>query len=877
MPKRKIVDQPTPIEVADDGSTRRSKRRTSAGPVDVPTKRTNATRHDQETIVEESVATDMTTLNADKHVHFPDSEQPDMVASTSVTTSTQEVHQTILAPAAEAILPASPRLTKGAGRQPPHARVSSSPVSDRQTKLLKDESNTRVKRRSRRNQSIEELDDAIVDSEDELLGVTEERDEDAVFPGYPSLENSNPAPTAGEDDDDAMIVHAVEPINHIALLDGDHEATIKGLEHQIINLEAKVQHWLIAYQSWLLKLEPYALMPSPTNAEEKMDHAVDGVLSHLTKTELRAANAEAALAALREDITSLGFEGEEVEDVLSSITEQFRETRLALEYLVPGETVHGFDNSKLLRGLMDRIRTLVQQVKEAETTMKKQRHEQAALREQFNVTLETLGSTCEQVKDLKSQLENQTSLVNSARTKITKLETDVNEKERSITKLQQALEGYRAEVANLEKLITQLETGHKTTVAQLQREKSETITDLESKVSAETQGRRAAEAAAVESNELVAELEEKLREARKYAEDTRAEMEALLIVKETAVAVETQGRQAAEAALAAKNHAVQELERKLAAAIMDTEEVRTGLGSRIVELERHLAEEKKGHRAAVATVEKLTKLVDQLQGQVNATEEEIEEATAELREQLAEKEQEAAQESAARQTAEKGLNEKTKALAALEKKLATAQKHAKDIKADTQSQLARKEEEIVSIKSTVFEKEQQHGATLASKDQEIEALRAEINNLTAALAGATDTIATLQLANTSLEARLAEEIDHGIKAVELMQAEMMRSLARVSDVKNTYVHHAKQSRPTTVAVNGQAVVATTGTSAEVGVHRSVGRASGAEVGASMQAPSTPANRNTVRFTDVEVTSSGKRQRVSRMNGESVVAVMDEVE
>lgn len=886
MPKRKIVDQPTPLEVADDGSTRRSKRRTSAGPVDIPTKRAHATRHEQETIVEESVVTDVTTLNADRHVHFPESE-PDMVASTSVTTTTQEVHQTILAPASETTLPASPRLsTKGASRQA--VRVSSSPTSDRQAKLLKDESDTRFKRRSRRNQSIDELNDAIAESEDELIGAMEEGDDDAVFPGYPNLETSNPVTTADDDDDNVMVVGAVEPINHVALLEGDHEATIKGLEHQIVNLEAKVQHWLIAYQSWLLKLEPYALPPSPTNAEEKMDHAVDGVLSHLAKTEHRATNAEAALSALSEDITSLGFEGEGVEDVLSSITEQFRETRLALEYLVPGETVHGFNNSKLLQGLMDRIRALVQQVKEAETTTKKQRHDQAALREQFNITLETLGSTCEQVKELKSQLENQTSLVSSGRTKITKIEAELTEKERSISKLQQALEGYRTEVANLEKLVTQLETGHKTTVAQLQQEKSETVTDLESKVTAETKGRRAAEAAAVESNELVAELEERLHEARKHTEDTRAELEALLIVKETEVAVEIQGRQATEAALVGKNHAIADLERMLEAAVMNTEEVRAGLGSRLVDIERALVEEKKGHRAALATVEKLTKLVDQLQGQINATEEEIEEAMAELREQLAEKEAEVTQETGARHAAESGLNEKTKTITALEKKLATAQKHARDIKADTQAQLANKENEIVSLQSTAFEKEQQHGATLASKDQEIDALRLEISNLTSTLAGANDSVSTLQYTNTSLEARLTEEIDHGIKAVELMQAEMMRSLARVSDVKNTYVHHAKESRIATVAVNGQVVSRTAGAGAgasasagkEVDVHRSLGRAAaGMEVGtgASMQMPSTPAGRNTVRFTDVEVTSSGKRQRVSRMNGDSGVGALDEVE
>ena len=89
MPKRKVVDQSIPMEVVDDGSiSRRSKRRSSAGPVDVPAKRAHTTRHDQETIVEESVVTDVTTVNSDKHVHFSNP-RSDIVASTSVTTSTE--------------------------------------------------------------------------------------------------------------------------------------------------------------------------------------------------------------------------------------------------------------------------------------------------------------------------------------------------------------------------------------------------------------------------------------------------------------------------------------------------------------------------------------------------------------------------------------------------------------------------------------------------------------------------------------------------------------------------------------------------------------------------------------------------------------------
>ncbi len=86
-----------------------------------------------------------------------------------------------------------------------------------------------------------------------------------------------------------------------------------------------------------------------------------------------------------------------------------------------------------------------------------------------------------------------------------------------------------------------------------------------------------------------------------------------------------------------------------------------------------------------------------------------------------------------------------------------------------------------------------------------------------------------------------------------MQAEMMRSLARVSEVKNSYVRQTK-----TRTVNGGLV------GAELEVQ-------GTEVGG----PLTP--MNVVRFTDVEVTSSGKRQKMSRMNGDGGIGIFQENE
>ncbi len=843
-PKRKIVDQPAQMDAVDDGpAARRSKRRNSAGPVDVPAKRPHTAKHDQDAIVEETVVTEVTTVTADKHVHFTGT-KPDVAATSSVTSLTQEAHQSQPSLPSTAGLPAL-----DAGQV--HARTSR-------------EGGTQKKRRSKRNQSLEAV--AAVDGEfasEEVRELDEESvqpSEDGKEPTYPDLANA-------EDEDDVMIVGAVEPINHIALLDGDHEHTIKGLEHQIINLEAKVQHWLIAYQSWLLKLEPYALMPSPENAEEKMDHAVDGVLAHLAKVERRASDAEAALDAIDEEIKSLGFEGEGFEAIVASIAEQFRKTRLALEHLVPGETVVGFDNSKLLQSLMERMRVLVQKVKEGENTIKTQRHEQMALREQFNITLETLGTKSEQVKDLKSKLENQSSMVSSHRTKITHLEADVGEKERSIEKLQQALQGYRTEVANLEKLITQLETDHKATTAQLQRQMNEALAAAESKAVAEANGRQVAEAAVVERNNVVAELEARLLAAQRDTEEFMGEMQTLLAVREHELIAEHQGREAAEAAVAGKNQVIAEAKSKVTAEKMNTNDIRTALKNLLADSERKLAEEKKGHSGAVATVKKLAKQIDTLQEKLNANEKHVKDTNEKLKAAKAEKDNKLAEQTAARKSAEGAVKEKEKVIASYEKKLEANKKQYENDRANHQAQLSKKEAEIVKLKSAAFEQAQKQDVALASKDQQIEALNQQIHDLTADLATANENITALTATNTALEARVLEEIEHGTKAVEQMQAEMMRSLARVSDVKNTYVRQTKSKTRAVVVGGGGDVVAAADVDVNVrgGLRSSTSSNVNVEMGMG-RPPSTP--MNTVRFTDVEVTSSGKRQKMSGMNGGS---------
>ena len=101
--------------------------------------------------------------------------------------------------------------------------------------------------------------------------------------------------------------------------------------------------------------------------------------------------------------------------------------------------------------------------------------------------LESARST---TRDLSLQNKHAMSL-NLKRTE--ELECDINEKQRSIEKLQNALDSYRSEVKDLEDLINRMESEHKAEMGNLRAAMDEAVADLDCHVAAETMGRREAE------------------------------------------------------------------------------------------------------------------------------------------------------------------------------------------------------------------------------------------------------------------------------------------------------------------------------------------------------------------------------------------------
>ena len=212
-------------------------------------------------------------------------------------------------------------------------------------------------------------------------------------------------------------------------------------------------------------------------------------------------DALAALKWLHNELLALGFKGGEAtsEEVIDSIKDNFRETRLELEYLLPGETAGGFENVLLLPAMLKHIRNLLVKLKESRQTLDSQDQSESALRGQFNGTLEKIahlenektvliaqiqaasaegqrkdqlihdlqlasdaraGLVSERdgiIDNLESELEPLKQQLGCKTEEVNQLTATVRDQAISVERLQTALQSYRTEVVSLEKLVSGLE------------------------------------------------------------------------------------------------------------------------------------------------------------------------------------------------------------------------------------------------------------------------------------------------------------------------------------------------------------------------------------------------------------------------------------
>jgi chromosome segregation ATPase len=267
----------------------------------------------------------------------------------------------------------------------------------------------------------------------------------------------------------------------------------------------------------------HSQVPSPPQNYELLS-------KQLQATTNRAEEAEVALKALDLEIQSLGFpaNGDDANDCIWNIKKHFREMRIELERLVPGETVTSFDNAKLMPEILAKLKMVGERARDREAELKSMREQQRCLKGNFDHAIVAAEKANSRVKELEEAIDNNAEEMLEIRMRAQAWERESNEHEKNNQSLIVAIEKYRAEVEKLEELVTLIETEQ---AARLQEVRTATtaeftqqLSDMDAKVAAETRGRQAAEESAVDRLKKINELESSLSTARQQADDVKEQL-----------------------------------------------------------------------------------------------------------------------------------------------------------------------------------------------------------------------------------------------------------------------------------------------------------------------------------------------------------------
>lgn len=267
-----------------------------------------------------------------------------------------------------------------------------------------------------------------------------------------------------------------------------------------------------------LSFDSLASLPSPP---KDFYHNLSKTLKATTQ---RAEAAEEAFTVLENEVKALGFPGTDSSDSITAIAKSFREARLELEHTMPGETTTGLgENKKLLPELIFKLKTLTRQIGDREAEMKSLREQYRSLRGNFEHAIIAAEKANARTKELEDTLDTASEEMLNIRMRAQQLERDNAEKEKTATRLVDALEKYRVDVSRLEALISEMERDQ----ANLQKEHAQQVEDMDAKISAETIGRRAAEDSAIERLSKIKELEAALAAAQTNATSISSQLATL--------------------------------------------------------------------------------------------------------------------------------------------------------------------------------------------------------------------------------------------------------------------------------------------------------------------------------------------------------------
>lgn len=315
----------------------------------------------------------------------------------------------------------------------------------------------------------------------------------------------------------------------------------RSLEHDLAAARREKKNLFNACRSHISQLNDPALEALFRDSSPPPDF-FDNLLGILSSALSRASEAAEALEGVSQECSTLGFSGDDANDILSDMRNHFRSARLELERTVPGETSNvSLDDGKgTLTALVRRVESLAQDLGTEQHYHNGSLGREKALRGQFDALLHRYEAAAAKIDGLESSIASSAGDMLHTRIKMQKLERDGQEQAIGIDRLNTALDKYHDEVKSLEDLIDNLEKENSATKEDYARQ----ISTLRKKVAHERSRRSSAEASASSADSRIQELEQTVETNRARVSDLIAQVEQL--EQEQHMAIETLEQNATE-------------------------------------------------------------------------------------------------------------------------------------------------------------------------------------------------------------------------------------------------------------------------------------------------------------------------------------------
>ncbi|CAK4033927.1 Hypothetical predicted protein [Lecanosticta acicola] len=509
--------------------------------------------------------------------------------------------------------------------------------------------------------------------------------------------------------------------------------------------------------------------------EEQWDEERKRFADHIESLSNQATKATSKLKVLECEVSGLGFglEGVDTLTVLASIRQSFNEIRERMQIVLPDSLPDNASNEDILEVTVANVEEFAKRLRVADRELQEKINFAAELSNQVQGLVDHLADAQIRYNNLHEkwgeldranedkERENEDILESLQQAEedrdTTRAELEAKQEEfdvlknenvdfaNSVDRLTASLQHYRNEETRLQNLVSKMEEEHKATVANMNKEREETVRDLEDRLDTQYQSRKKAEEMVQERQRIIDGLEIRVDDLESERDQLRQQLLAMTDERDE----QRDACEAAEADLQQKDDHIQDLEtrvnrleKELSELHGQIEELRgfneterserqaleTELDERCAELEETNEKLREKGTEANELRQKLFEIQQRKEKEIK----ELEEKASERDEQY---QQDIAEEVERREEAEERSQQHTRTIDELEARL-------EEVEDDMRTQLAERDQRISDLEDT-----------LAEKNSELEELR---DNLEAAQAESDEHAAQKAQQKEEAEARIHE-------------------------------------------------------------------------------------------------------------------------